>query len=120
MSRPEPFSEKEIITVLCCCAMAASDLIGSGFKEPLLSPKSILITEEGYIKVGEWEFTNCQPPEEEGEVLLTTSLNHNKGILMNYYWAPEGLAVIEEMMSLGNDKKSIKKGQIFSLGMTII
>lgn len=35
--------------------MGAISLIEGGFKEPILSPKGIMLTEDGTIKVGEWE-----------------------------------------------------------------
>jgi hypothetical protein len=37
---------------------AARVMVSTGFKEPLLSPLGIKVTEEGVVKVGEWEFAH--------------------------------------------------------------
>ena len=51
----QPFDEIELWSVISSCVTGALSLIEGGFKEPILSPKGIMLTEEGTIKVGEWE-----------------------------------------------------------------
>lgn len=85
--------------------LGAIHLLEMGMKEPVLSPKGIGLSKEGLIKVGEWEIS-AQPgakgPQDEGEIVLTELNNgvmsHRKSllndILLNYYWAPEGIRAL--------------------------
>jgi hypothetical protein len=141
------FEEIEIWSVLSSCVLGAITLLEKGCKEPVLSPKGIGLSRDGIIKVGEWELV-ANPSQgclqEEGEVILgkfghqTTEFHKNSlnELLLNYYWAPEGLRAIENLMALGGKEpqsmshqgghnsyfycESSQKFQIFSLGMSLI
>ena len=74
----QPFEEIELWSVLSSCIMGTFSLLQMGLKEPILSPKTISLTKDGIIKVGEWEATSSSQED---------SINYNK-ILSNYYWPP--------------------------------
>jgi hypothetical protein len=91
-------------------------MILSGLKEPVLSPGAIFINEKCEIKVSEWEFVNYfftfreETQREEGEAILTSEMDvamgrasaqENNDILVKYYWPPEGLVEMQNILGLG-------------------
>lgn len=91
-------------------------MIFSGLKEPVLSPGAIFINEKCEIKVSEWEFVNYffafreDTEREEGEAILTSEMDadigqenaqENVDILVKYYWPPEGLVEMQNILRLG-------------------